>query len=854
MLKVTLRGVLAHKLRLALTAAAVVLGVGFVAGTYILTDTISHSFDTLFQEVSSGVDVSVRAGSGFGEDDAGNGETARNTVPESVLPVVAGVDGVKVAEGSVIGYAQIIAPDGEAVTTGGAPTLGVNWNQNATLGPLRLRTGRAPAGPGEVAIDAGTAKAQKIDVGARVGILAQGPPEQYAVVGVAGFGEADNLAGATLAAFDTATAQRLLGKVGQYDTIDMQADEGVTAFELRSRVEEILPTACEGVEPDGCEALTGDQLAREGADQVQGFIGIFKTALLVFAFISLFVGAFIIVNTFSILVAQRTRELALLRALGASRRQVMTSVVIEAAAVGVVASALGVGLGILVAIGLQGLLGAFGIDLPGTGTIIQPRTIVVSMVTGSVVTVLAALGPARRASKVAPMAALTGAGTEQVGSLTRRSIVGAIVVALGAGALSVGLFADGGIALVGLGAALTFVGVFLVMPLVARPMAAAIGWPLVRLTKVSGKLGRENAMRNPRRTAATAGALTIGLGLVGCVSVLASSFVASGADIIEKAVAADYIVSTDQFTPTISPDLARRLDERPELGAVSGIQIGPFKLDGSSQSVTAGDAETLPQLMNIEMVTGSVDALARGEVLVTEQAAEDKDLAVGSEIPMTFLRTGTQQFRVGGTYERNELLGSYLVSTDVFHENYTELLDFLVLAKAAPGVSPAASRQAVDAVADDFPNVKVRDQVEFKAEQKRQINMTLGLVTALLVFSIIIAFLGIINTLALSVFERTREIGLLRAVGMARRQVKAMIRAESVIISVLGAIVGLGVGLLFGLALISYFRTQGIEKLVIPVGSLIAYVVVAGVAGVFAAWFPARRASRLNVLDAINHE
>ena len=854
MLKATLRGVLAHKLRLALTAAAVVLGVGFVAGTYILTDTISHSFDTLFQEVSTGVDVSVRAASGFGEDDAGSGETARNPIPASVLPAVAAVDGVKVAEGSVIGYAQIVGPDGKAVTTQGAPTLGVNWNQNATLGPLRLRSGRAPAGPGEVAIDAGTAKAQKIDVGARVGILGQGPPEEYDVVGIAGFGEADNLAGATLAAFDTITAQRVLGKVGQYDTIDMQAVEGVSAFELRTRVEQALPAACEGVEPDGCEAVTGDQLAEEGADQVKGFIDIFKTALLVFAVISLFVGAFIIVNTFSILVAQRTRELALLRALGASRRQVMTSVVVEAGVVGVVASAIGVGVGILVAIGLQGLLRAFGIGLPATGTIIQPRTIVVSMVTGSLVTVFAALGPARRASKVPPMAALTGAATEQVGSLTRRSITGGIVVALGAAALSVGLFADGGIALVGLGAALTFLGVFLVMPLVARPMAAAIGWPIVRLTKVSGKLGRENAMRNPRRTAATAGALTIGLGLVGCVSVLASSFVASGAAIIDKAVAADYIVSTDQFTPTISPDLTRRLDERPELGAVSGIQTGPFKLDRSSQSLTAGDAETLPQLMNIEMVSGSVDALARGEVLVTEQAAEDKDLAVGSEIPMTFLRTGTQRFRVGGTYERNELLGSYLVSTEVYSDNFTEQLDFLVLAKVAPGVSPSAARDAVDAVSEDFPNVKVRDQVEFKAEQKRQINMTLGLVTALLVFSIIIAFLGIINTLALSVFERTREIGLLRAVGMARRQVKSMIRAESVIISVLGAIVGLGVGLLFGLALISYFRTQGIEKLVVPVGSLIAYVIVAGVAGVFAAWFPARRAARLNVLDAINYE
>ena len=693
MLKVTLRGVLAHKLRLALTAAAVVLGVGFVAGTYILTDTISHSFDTLFQEVSSGVDVSVRAGSGFGGDDAGSGETARNPVPETVLPAVAAVDGVEVAEGSVIGYAQIVAArrQGRHHHRGADPRRELEPERHPRAAPPAHRQGARRTGRGgDRRRDVQGPEDRRRRPGRHPG---QGPPEEYTVVGVAGFGEADNLAGATLAAFDTVTAQRLLGKVGQYDTIDMQADEGVSAFELRDRVEEVLPAACEGVEPDGCEALTGDQLAQEGADQVQGFIGIFKTALLVFAVISLFVGAFIIVNTFSILVAQRTRELALLRALGASRRQVMTSVVIEAAVVGVVASAIGVGLGILVAIGLQGLLGAFGIGLPGHrhdhraphdrrldgdrhggDRLRRPRP-------GSAGVEGAAHGRPHRRRHRAGRLAHPAVDRRRDRRRPRRELRS-----------RVGLFADGGIALVGLGAALTFVGVFLVMPLVARPMAAAIGWPLVRLAKVSGKLGRENAMRNPRRTAATAGALTIGLGLVGCVSVLASSFVASGAAIIEKAVAADYIVSTDQFTPTISPDLARRLDEQPELGAVSGIQTGPFKLDRSSQSLTAGDAETLPQLMNIEMVSGSVDALGRGEVLVTEQAAKDKDLAVGSEIPMTFLRTGTQRFRVGGTYERNELLGSYLVST-------RGLLRQLHRAPRLPGAGQGGARRLARGVA-----------------------------------------------------------------------------------------------------------------------------------------------------------
>ncbi len=476
MLKATLKGVLAHKVRLLLTALAVVLGVGFVAGTYVLTDTLNATFDNLFEEVTQGVDVSVRAVSGFGDETSLT--SGRDTVPDTLQPIVAAVDGVRVADGAVAGYAQYVDKEGESVDTGGAPTLGVNWTDVPELNPLRLRDGRAPRGPTEVLMDAGTAKEYDFEVGDKVRILFQGPPGDFTIVGIAGFGAADNLAGATLAVFDTPTTQRVLDKVGRFDSVDVVGDDSVSPLDLRTRVQAALP--------EGYEALTGTQVADEQSGQIKDALGFFNTFLLVFAGISLFVGAFMILNTFSILVAQRTRELGLLRALGASRGQILASVVGEAALVGLVASAAGVGLGILVAMGLKALLSAFGIDLPGGGLVVKPRTIVISLVVGELVTLVAATVPALRASKLTPMAALGGAGTEGGGSLRRRTIAGALVLAAGVAALGAGLFGDAGISLVGLGAALTFVGVALLMPLIAGPMASVLGRPLPRIFWVRG--------------------------------------------------------------------------------------------------------------------------------------------------------------------------------------------------------------------------------------------------------------------------------------------------------------------------------------------------------------------------------
>ena len=845
MRKATLKGILAHKLRLALTALSVVLGVAFVSGTFVLTDTINHTFDTLFAEVTADVDVTVRARSGFGE--GGGVDVARDTIPESLLATVRQVDGVRVAEGSVGGLAQLVDPRGEAITTTGAPTLGFNWPTEESMSPLRLREGRAPERPGEVVVDVRTAKDNDLAVGDDVRVVFRTGTAPFTIVGLTGFGNADNLAGATIAAFELRTAQRSFGRVGAFDTVDVAADDGVSALELRQRLA--------GALPPGVEAVTGDQVAQESADSIKQFTGVFSTALLAFAGISLFVGAFIIFNTFSILVAQRTRELGLLRALGASRRQVMGSVLAEALIMGVVSSALGLALGVGFAIGLQALLDAFGLDLPTSTTQFLPRTVVASVVVGVGVTLAAAVLPGRRAARISPMAALRAEGGDGGGSLRTRAVAGLAVGAAGTAALFVGLFGDmdNGLPMVGLGAALTFLGVAILSPLVARPLAGFIGAPLRRLG-VAGKLGRQNAMRNPRRTAATAAALMIGLGLVGTVSVLGASIKKSTTEVFDRSLRADFAVMNQQFMPVISPELANALSRRPELAAVSGFTSGEWRHDGASKQLSAGNPAALPEVLNVEILDGDYSRLAAGDLFVEERAAEDNGYLVGDAIEMTFARTGTQTLRIGGVYARNELLGRYLVSNDVYDRNFTDRFDFVVMAKVAPGVAAATARSAIEGVVEEFPGVEVRDQAEVKEENRKQINQILGLISALLALAIVIALFGIVNTLALSVFERTRELGLLRAVGMGRRQVKRMVRAESVITSVLGALLGLAIGIVFGAAIVQALGSEGITDLVVPGGQLLSYVVLAALAGVFAAVWPARRAAKLDVLAAIQAE
>ena len=599
MRKATLKGLLAHKLRLAATALAIVLGVSFVSGTYVLTDTITASFDSLFKQVTQGIDVAVRSEETFGGFDTGE---VRDPMPASLLERIQAVDGVRVAEGNVTGYAQLVGKDGKAVTTSGAPSLGVSFNQDPqfTAGST-VRSGRLPSGPTEMAIDAKTAEDTGYVVGDRAKVLFQGPARDFTVSGIIGFGEADNLGGARLVGFDLATAQEVMNREGRFDEIDVAAEAGVTPEQLRDRIRA-------AVDPR-YEVLTGEELAADTAAAINDTIGRFLgTALLAFAFVALLVGAFLIFNTFTIIVAQRTRELALLRCLGASRRQVMNSVLLESLIVAIVASLVGLGLGVLIAGGLRALLSTFlGADIPATGIQFQPRTVIVSLAVGIVVTVLAALLPALKATRVPPVAALQPeTAFAPTGFRKRRIVLGVLVTAVGVALLLAGLFRSEGNQLVNVasGAVVVFFGVAILSPLIARPLARVIGWPFARAFRLPGTLARENAMRNPRRTASTAAALMIGLALVSFVSIFAASIKASTTEILEESVTADYILINDNFQP-FSPEAAERLAEQPQLAAVAGMRFGPWKLDGAGKSLAGIDPVAYQQVVRTEVTAGS---------------------------------------------------------------------------------------------------------------------------------------------------------------------------------------------------------------------------------------------------------
>ena len=848
MWRATLKGVLAHKFRLVSTFVAVLLGVSFVAGTFVLSDTIRRTFDTLFADGFQGVDVTVRSESAFEvEHDHNASEEDREPVDASLLETVKDVDGVAEAEGSVGGYAQIVDKKGEAISPQGPPTLGVGIGASDELSPLRFTDGERPTEPDHVAIDRATAETYDFAVGDRVKILFKGPAREFTISGIFRFGEADNLAGATLAGFTTETAQEVVGQPGRFDSIEVVAEDGVDSDELRRRILAAIP--------ERYEAVSGDTVAEENANSVKEGLSFFTTFLLVFAGIALFVGTFIIFNTFSIIVAQRIRELALLRALGASRRQVMRSVLTEAMLVGFLASLAGIVAGVGVAIGLTALLRALEIDIPSGPVVLKTRTVIVSIVVGVLVTTVASFLPARKAGRIAPVAALRDTAVEPAHSLRRRLVSGGIVLAIGVVLLGVGLFADvkDAISLVGLGCMILFLGVSMLAPVVARPLARGIGAPLPRAFGVPGRLARENAMRNPRRTASTASALIIGLGLVGAVAVLAASIKVSVKEVVEEQLAADYVLVSEGFGG-FSPTLAAQLREVDEIDAVSPFRLGRIEIDGDQKDVQGVDPSTIGRVLKVEMVEGSLDALTDDALLISEQVAEDEGWPPGEELDVRFARTGDRALRVGGVFERNEFLGNFIVSIPLLEANVTDPLDFAVLLRSAEGASDAEVAAAVKRVTDGFPNVKVRTNAEYLDFMNDQLNQLLGLVYALLLLAIVIALIGIMNTMALSVFERTRELGLVRAIGMSRRQLRRMIRWESVVVSVLGAVVGLVVGVGFGIAMATSLRDQGIRSFAVPVPTIAIVVLLAGVAGMLAAILPARRASRLNVLEAIAAE
>jgi putative ABC transport system permease protein len=842
--RIALKGLFARKLRLFTTSLAVLLGVAFMSGTLVLTDTIGRTFDDLFANAAAGTDAVVR-GKAAVTSDFGN---QRDRVPAGLVDTVRAVDGVQAAEGFVEGYAQVVGKDGKAVGNPGrgAPTFGRNWGTVATLNPFRLVQGREPRADGEVVLDLYTAKQAKVGVGYPITVLTEKGPRKVTVVGLATFGSADGTGGATNVMFTDSAAQRLLGEPGRYDQIAAVAAPGVSQRELRDRLSRAIPA--------NAEAITGDALTKENQSAIRKSLRFFNAFLLTFAIVALLVGSFIIYNTFSIIVAQRGREMALMRAVGASRRQVLGSVLVEAVAVGLIASLLGLVAGIGVAAGLKAVLAAFGVDIPAGGVVLGANTVLTALVAGVGVSVASAFFPARRAAKVPPVAALRDFAVETPGGSRRRTVIGALITALGGALLLQGLFGSGGNkpASVGLGATVVFFGVAALGPVFARPAARLIGAPLPRLRGMPGALARENAMRNPKRTASTAAALMIGVGLVGFITIFAASAKTSINDSIDKAFTGDFVIDSGTFGfGGLSPELAAALTKLPEVGPVAEFRIGQANVDGGAHFVSGVDPAPLSKILDLDVAQGSLDDLRGDAIAVDSTTAKSKGWHVGDQVKVTFAKVGDKTLRVAAIYRRADAGGQYLIPLATYQRYFAAQFDARVFVSRASGVSAADTRRAVESVTSAYPNATLQDQTEFKAAQAAQINTLLGLIYVLLVLAILIAFLGIMNTLALSIFERTRELGLLRAVGMTRAQLRSTVRWESVIIALFGTLLGLLIGLFFGWALVQALKDQGFDHLTVPIGQLAAVVLVAALAGVVAAVWPGYRAARLDVLKAI---
>ncbi|MCL1593022.1 MAG: FtsX-like permease family protein [Actinomycetia bacterium] len=850
MIKTAFKSVLAHKVRLVLTAVAIILGVSLVTGTFIFTDTITKQFDTLLDEIYSGTDVSVRA-------ETGDFSAGTEPFPANVLADVEQVDGVAVADGGVASLtAQVLDRDGMPIGGQGPPTLGFSWGETPSLNPMKIKDdqGRAPEGPGEVVLDANTVSSAGFAVGDTVTIVGFEGPDEFELVGVASFGDQDSLLGATIVLFELEEAMRVFGFDDELAGISVQAEPGVDSEQLAMDIAAVLPT--------GVEAVTGETEQNEQAADINEGLGFLSIGLLAFAGVSIFVGAFIIQNTFRIIIAQRTRELALLRAIGATGRQVRWMVLVEAFFVGLFGSIVGIVVGFAMALGIRGLMNLVGLGIPSGSLVLLPRTVIVGMAVGLILTMASALLPARKASKIPPVAALReDAARTPRRSLHTRALAGSAVLGLGVVFLFLGLFTGIGraIVLVGLGAAVSFIGVSVLAPLAAKPLANIIGWPLPRLFGVAGQLARENTKRKPRRTASTASALMVGVALVAFFTVFASSTKASVSETVFELFPADLALSsTIQSDPELlspmSPSLVEELKTYDELSVVSGMQFGRILIDGDTHLLDAFDPETIGQVFFLDPNDDALSLVAEvNSMIVATSFLESQGWVIGDTITIEYLTTGEVATVIVGSFESDDFSNMY-VSTETYIENFRYQGDGFIFANAADGVTVDEAQSAIAPTIDRYGNVKAQSKSEIVTDAEMQIDQALALFTGLLFFAVIIAVLGITNTLTLSVYERTREIGLLRAVGMVRRQVRRMIRWEAVIVATFGAILGVLIGIILGWSVVRALADEGFGAFAIPYGQVLLALVLAAVAGVLAAIWPARKASRMNVLDAIRTE
>lgn len=859
MRRVTLRSLWEHKRRLVSTVVAIVLGVAFMSGTFVFADTIDRVFDDLFADVNQGIDVRVQGEELF---DSGFGvAAARADLDAAVVDQVLEVDGVVAAEPvvQIVGFGsqnRVLGPDGDPLGgSAGPPTLLESWVADDDLNPYDIATGEPPAAGDHVALNVAAAEDGGFELGDEVRVVSQLGESTYTLVGTFSFGDAESAAGSVSAGFTLAEAQRLAGLEGRTQAIVVAGDGSVDDRALAERIGRVLP-------PEA-EALTGEEAAAQDAGELQDALSFFRQLLSIFGGIALLVGTFIIANTFAILVAQRTRELALLRAIGASRRQVLASVLIEACVLGLIAAVLGLLSGIALAFGVTTAFEASGADLPTSDLVVRMPTVVVALTLGMGITVAAAVVPAVQATRVPPLAALREVAVERAGASKLRVAAGVALLAFGTWQLSAAWRRDDAVDTVGSGAVALVFAAIVLGPVLAERSVRLLGSTLPRLRGVTGRLATENAARSPKRTSATASALLIGVALIGFITVFAASARESIEAEVERGFTGDLIVQSEigGFGPPsgFSPTVADRIAEVDGVGSTSRIGFTAAEVrypdgEASTDFVQSIDPATLSDAFDVRMAEGEVTDLAPGGIIVDVGIAEDEGLQVGDLVTLAGAGGRQLTLEVRAISDDLTLLGFWAIDTGDYEQLVTERQVVQVVVTFADGADAEAVTAEVEASIAQVPGVEALDREGFVGSLTDQITSFLTLVNALLLLSVIIAMIGIANTLSLSIHERTRELGLLRAVGMTRSQLRSAVRWEAVLIAVLGTAVGLALGLVLSWALVSALDSFGLTRFSVPVGSLALVTAGAAVLGVIASIRPARRAAGLDVLQAIAFE
>jgi putative ABC transport system permease protein len=848
MLRIALRSLGSRKLRSALTALAIVLGAAMISGTYVLTDQITGAFDEIFEKANKGVDVVLSRQEAFQSEQG----SPVGPIPESLVATVQGVEGVAAAEGVIQDLGSLVI-DGDFVSSqGGAPNL-VFSTPSARFQSNQLVDGAFPSAPGEVAVDVDLAKREKLAIGQAVGLATRTGVQPVRLVGTFRFADSDTIGGATLTAVTFDDAQRWFDREDLVNAIVVAADPGVSPDTLARRISAVVP--------GDVRVETAKENSERQAADINDDLGFLRDFLFVFAAIAVLVGAFIIFNVFSITVAQRVRELAMLRTIGASRRQIMRSVLIEAVVIGLIASLIGIGVGVLFAMLLNQIFEAVGFGLPTTGITLQARTIIVPLIVGVVVTLIAAVIPAVRATRVAPVAVLREGAVLPKSRFSRFTpYIGILFGLIGVLAI-IGGFGTSGVSqalsLIGVGALLILIGVGMAMRMLIRPIARGVGWPLQRLFGTSARLGRQNTMRDPARTANTAAALMVGIGLVVFVAVFVDGLKSSFFDALDKTVRSDLIIISENFAslPAGIVDVTRSV---PDVSSALGVGFAEVDIDGDTEPMNAIDPAQAVDAVRFDWQQGGTDSLlgllGTDGAIIERGFAESHNLAIGDNFRVTTIDGKKAAFQVIGEYKDPQLFTGFTVSDAAFQRISTDGELGVLLASFKPGVDPDEGKAAVEAALEtSYPAAKVRTRAEYKDFIGEQVNLILTIFYALLAFSVLISLVGVVITLLLSIYERTREIGMMRAVGTTRKQIRAIIRSESVITCAIGGIIGLAVGLFLGWVMIKGLESEGLS-FSIPVGTLVAVFILALVAGVLAAVFPARRAARLNPLEALHYE